>query len=117
MLQKRNIAVWIILSIVTCGIAGLVWMAAVTKDVALLKKDVNYRNGATVVLLAIVTCGIYALYWYYVTSQDIAGVDKDKKDNSIINVLLAFFGLAIVSMALMQNQINTVIDAQTSAKQ
>jgi hypothetical protein len=116
MLQKRSIPVWIILSIVTCGIAGWVWIAGVTKDVALLKKDVNYRNGATVVLLGIVTCGIYFWYWYYVTSQDITAVDPKKQDNAVVNLILAIFGLSIVSLALVQNQINQVIDAKASKK-
>ena len=116
MVQKKNIAVWVILSIFTLGIGSLVWMAGVTKDTALLKKDVNYRNGATVVLLSIVTCGIYALYWYYVTSQDLKMVDPNKTDNALVNLLLGIFGFGLISIALMQNQINLITDAKSSKK-
>lgn len=116
MIQKRSLPVWIILSIVTCGIGSLVWMAGMTKDVAMLKKDVNYRTGATVVLLSLVTCGIYTLYWYYVTSQDLKTVDPEKRDNSVVNLVLGIFGFGIVSIALMQNQINQITDAKANKK-
>jgi len=111
MVQKRSLAVWVILCLLTFGIGFFVWMAGITRDVATMRKDSGYRAGATVVLLSIVTFGIYTLYWYYVTSQDIAKLDSQKQDNSVVNLVLGIFGFGIVSMVLMQNQINRIATA------
>ena len=61
-IKKRNIAVCIILSIVTCGIYGLYWLYQLTEDTNALTGDANATSGGMVILLSIVTCSIYL--WY-----------------------------------------------------
>ena len=50
MVKERNIVTAIILSIVTCGIYGIVWMIGITDDAAYLNDDKNMK-GVTVFLL------------------------------------------------------------------
>ena len=70
------------------------------------------KSIATVVILTIVTCGIYGWVWLYKAGEK---VDKIKELNgeapsssSVIYLLLAIFGLAIVAYALIQSELNKV---------
>ena len=70
-------------------------------------------SGGLVVLFSIITCGIYGLYWYYTAAGKVGEVqefDRRPRDSSlgILYLLLALFGFSIVSMALMQNELNKV---------
>ena len=58
MIERRNIAVCIVLTLVTCGIYGIYWIVCLTNDVNTVSGDVNGTSGGMVVLLTIVTCGI-----------------------------------------------------------
>ena len=114
MIQKRGIAEVIILSLVTCGIYGLYWLYAMSKDIKTYLDDETIDPGVEL-LLTIVTCGIYGIYWYYkfgkliCTCQEKAGIAVE--DNSVVYIILAVFGLGIVNVGLIQNAMNLVIDA------
>ena len=45
MIQKRNIAMYIILSIVTCGIFGIYWFICLTDDSKLAANDNESASG------------------------------------------------------------------------
>ena len=64
-MKQRNIAVSIILTIVTCGIYGLVWMAMLNDELSAVSGRPNATSGGMVVLFSIITCGIYGIYWAY----------------------------------------------------
>lgn len=71
MIQQRNIAVCIILSIVTCGIYGLYWLVCLTNDTNTAAGTTDGTSGGMVLLLTIVTCNIYSLYWGYKQGEKI----------------------------------------------
>lgn len=114
-MKKREIVLCIILSFVTCGIYGLVWLAFMANDLKELANEPDKMSGGMVVLLSIVTCGIYMFYWYYQAGKS---VEKAKymrnmsTDNSsgVIYMVLAIFGLSIISMGLIQNEINNMVE-------
>ena len=109
-IQQRNIALWIVLSIITCGICGIVWLYFIVEDVKTLTGDTEGMNGALVIILGIVTCNIYLLYWFYKTGQAIDDVAVKEGNASgsrgILYLLLSFFGLGIINYALIQNELN-----------
>lgn len=112
-IQKRDIAIAVILSIVTCGIYQFYWIYKMTEDTDYYSGD-NSMNPATTVILSIVTCGIYLYYWYYKTGKLIS-LGKQRwgmvsSDNSLLYLLLGIFGFGIVSMCLMQNELNELYD-------
>ena len=41
MIERRNIAVCIVLTLVTCGIYGIYWIVCLTNDVNTVSGDVN----------------------------------------------------------------------------
>ena len=113
-IQERNIALYIVLSIVTCGIFGIYWYICLNDEINMVSKEQNPTSGGVVFLLSLVTCGIYGIYWCYcmgkrlATAQQLAGKTPDTS-LSTIYLLLSIFGLSIVAWALMQNELNTLI--------
>lgn len=110
-IQARDIATAIILSIVTCGIYNIYWFIKQVDDVNRAANDQSAFSGVVTFLLGFVTCGIYSLYWYYQAGKKIAYAQQVRglpvKDNlELLYLLLGLFGFGIVSMALIQNDLN-----------
>ena len=109
--KKRNIGVCILLSIVTCGIYGIVWVVQMVDELNAAANEPNATSGITVFLLSLVTCDIYGLYWLYKAGQQVnraktaRGMTVDS-NISILYLILGIFGLSIVSYALLQNELN-----------
>lgn len=104
--MNRNIAVCIILSILTCGIYGIYWMYTLNQYAAYSCPQEWNTDGLVVILLNIITCGIYGIYWNYKMGKAYSRINGGS-DNSLLFVLLSIFGLSIVNWAIMQNDINT----------
>ncbi len=111
MIKERNIAVSIILSIVTCGIYGIYWYITLTDDASRANDDPNF-TGVKSFLLTLVTCGIYSIYWNYKIGKEMYeanqkhGIAAD--DKSVLYLILSIFGLSIITYCLVQNELNTL---------
>lgn len=109
-MAKRSVATAIILSIFTCGIYGIIWMISLSNEVSAFNGE--NQEGGMEFLLSIVTCGIYYYYWNYKMGQKLVRAKQRAgqyaQDNSVLYLILAIFGLSIVSMALMQSQANEI---------
>ena len=77
MLEKRNIAVEIILSIVTCGIYAIVWFIRLTNDVKSAAGDEKFQSGGVAFLLTLITCGIYGIIWMISINDDVNSILMD----------------------------------------
>ena len=73
--EPRNIAIAIILTIVTCGIYGIYWFIVLTNETNEAACEPNGTSGGIAFLLTLVTCGIYGFYWAYKQGEKI---DKAK---------------------------------------
>ena len=118
-MEKRNLALYIVLSIVTCGIFSLIWLVMLVDDIRELANEKDGMSGGTVLVLSIITCGIYAIIWYYQAGKSLAKIKAMRNmpgDSSmeIVYLLLGIFGLGIVSLALIQNEVNNIIDVSMS---
>lgn len=108
MIQERNIALCIVLSIVTCGIYGIYWFICLSNDTN-TAANVDGTSGGVAFLLSIITCNIYGLYWAYKQGEkiDIAKVNRGiPSNNSGILYLILCLIVPIVAWALMQNELN-----------
>lgn len=109
MVKNRSVALYIILSIVTCGIFALYWFVCLADDTNTLSGNQG-TSGGVALLLSIVTCGIYGLYWVYKLGESLDTVDaangKQQKNRAIIFLVLNLLGLGIVTFALAQSSIN-----------
>ena len=110
MIERRNIAVCIVLTLVTCGIYGIYWIVCLTNDVNTGSGDVNGTSGGMVVLLTIVTCGIYGIYWAYKQGEKLDFTKNNRgipsSNSGVLYLILQIFGFGIIAYALMQNELN-----------
>ena len=111
-LSPRNIGVCIILSIVTCSLYMWYWLYKLAEDLNNASEEKNPTSGAMLILLTIVTCNIYGWYWLYKAGQQVNSAKKLRNmqpdsNAGIIYLVLAFFGLNVVSYAIIQNELNT----------
>lgn len=111
MIQKRDIVVSILLSIVTCGIYGIYWFITLTDDASKVNDDPDF-NGVKAFLFTLITCGIYGIYWAYKMGKEIYEANQKRgnnvSDNSTLYVILSIFGFSIVVYCLAQNDLNTL---------
>ena len=119
-IQKKDIAMCIILSIVTCGIYGIIWFISLTYDVKKASEDQTLPTGGTAFLLTLVTCGIYGIYWAYRIGQGINAARAKRgmavnDSNPILYLVLELFGLAIVTYCLAQNELNSMATTEPSS--
>ncbi|MBQ3583693.1 MAG: DUF4234 domain-containing protein [Lachnospiraceae bacterium] len=109
MVKEKNIATCVILSLVTCGIYGIIWFVALQDDVNTLTGDFK-TSGGMAFLLTLVTCGIYGIWWMYNQGSRIDSIKESRGipagNNGILYLILSILGLGIVSYCLMQNELN-----------
>ena len=110
MVEQRNVALCVILTIVTCGIYGIYWFICLVNDLNYATGDVQSPSGGIVFLLDIVTCGIYGLYWCYKAGDKLDRIKQQwgipSSNTGILYLILSLLGLDIVVWALVQNEVN-----------
>ena len=108
-IKKRNIVTAIILSIITCGIYMIYWAIMLAKE-AVSVNDSN-DNGLVEILLMI----FLPFLGFFLAEQKLAKGCAAKgiahNDNSILYLILGLVGLSIVNFAMMQNDLNKIVDA------
>ena len=112
-IKNRSIALCIILTIVTCGIYGIVWIINVADDLNMASGYDGDTSGGMVFLLTLITCGIYGLYWYYKCGEKVSVIRQrqglpESGSNGILYLVLSLFGLSIISLCLIQSELNNV---------
>ncbi len=112
MIQRRDILVSIILTIVTCGIYGLYWYACIVNDINTLYGDPNAKSGLVVVLLTIFTCFIYGYIWAYRTGEKVDQIKTNRGipagNGGILYAVLFICTGGIIAYAIIQNEINNL---------
>ena len=113
MMMKRDLSVSVALTIVTCGIYGLFWFLCLHKDTQKLSGKTSCSAGVAF-LLRLLTCNIYGLIWVYQRGKLIREAYQkrghDKFEYSELYLLLSLIGLEVVSYALIQRELNKIID-------
>ncbi len=113
--EKRNIALCIVLSIVTCGIYGIYWWYVIAR-VFYNSRTPNAldMSPGLLILLNIVTCGFFGIYVFYKWGKQSPEIfyqyGQPQEDKSILYLVLAIFGLQIINIALIQNDFNSLAD-------
>lgn len=107
-IAPKNIGITILLCFVTCGIYSFYWLYCLVRDVKIVTGEGNDGVVLEFILLAFVP--FYNLYWLYTRDQKLFEAGKSYgvsvSDNAILYLLLAVFGVGIVSYALLQNDLN-----------
>lgn len=114
-MQRRDLVVCIILTLVTCGIYGLVWRYNIGMDIARARGD-NQPQPITDLLLTVITCGLWGFVVSYRWAQllnEVAAKNGRRVDDNFptLCLVLAIFSYGLVDVALMQNLLNDMADA------
>lgn len=109
---RRDIAICIILSVVTCGIYGLYWYYKLIGELNVAAPDDDSPSAITVLLLTIITCGIYGCYWLYKAGNRLDNIrqlnGEAPSSLGLLFVILSICQLAIADYCLIQNELNKI---------
>lgn len=108
--DKRSVALSVILTLITCGLYGFVWLYQLLQT--LYRVNNQASSAALDIVLSIVTCGIWSIYLGYKMGKLESGAYRAHglpfRDDSILYVILAIFGLSIINWAIIQSNINSI---------
>ena len=115
--KNRNIALCVVLSIITCGIYGIYWLVCLVDDLNVASGRTGDTSGGVVFLLSLVTCGIYGIYWMYKAGEKVAYIKQRNtgevdSSSSVLYLILGIIGFGIVAYALIQSELNKVATLQ-----
>ena len=115
---KSNIVQDILLSLLTCGIYAVYWRYKEFKGLNTLLEEQKY-SFVKWYLLTLLTLGIYNFFVIYGMAKDLSEIQASEgmtqsKDLPAICLILSIVGLEIVTSALLQQEINGIIDALNS---
>lgn len=111
---KKSIVLYILLSLITCGIWDLVWYYQLAKDINTLAERQNRPKGCDpvmTVLLEIVTCSLYRFYYFWKEGTTLAQISRPGYPNTDQSLLLTLLGFIcpMASLAIMQDQVNSYV--------
>lgn len=110
----RNIILYILLTLVTCGIFEFIWLYMIASDLNKLnaqKGKAPLGEPILVVILSIFTCGIYTVYYLWKAGNAVYDLsDHRLSDNSTLLALLGLF-LTPASLAILQDQMNALVES------
>lgn len=110
-INKRNIAVCIILSIVTLGIYSIYWTYLMIKNIRMLQND---NRSCTGEMLCYIFVPFYSWYWWYTRGERVKKSFDEHNcratGSGVLYLILCIFGFPIINMALMQNDFNSFED-------
>jgi len=107
-----NIALDVVLSVITCGIYWFFWQARQMRAINYLLGQERY-NFWLWFFLTLITCGLYNIYYEYYMAQGIVEAQDARnyprsKDLPVLSLILTIIGLNIVTDAIQQNEINKI---------
>lgn len=112
--KEKSLLLYVILSIVTCGIWQWYWIYAMAKDVNELAAAQNKPQGCdplVALLLSIVSCNLYTIYFFWKEGKVIASLDYPKyrtSDDSTVMAIVSIFA-PVVSSVILQNDLNDIV--------
>ena len=111
-IQKRDPLVQVLLCLVTCGFYGWYWVVKMNDEINAVSNHPEAPNGVMVIVYSLLTCGIYSLIWLYNMGKRIEEAKAARGQASggsagTTYLVLAIFGLGIVSMFLAQQELNS----------
>ena len=108
-----NIPMYILLTIVTCGIFNLYWnyKQMETCNYMLKREEFNF---VAWFFLSIITCGIYHIYYQYKMGSSIVEIQHQRNayqnpNLPILSVVLTVFAMSFVTDLIHQLEINKLL--------
>jgi len=113
--EKRDPIMVIVFGILTCGIYMYFWVYQTSLEIKNALGGREDINPTLDVVLSIFTCGLYVIYLAYRYPQLLLELQdktaQPRNDITTISIILAICGLGIVSLFMIQTELNKVWDA------
>lgn len=117
MIKTRSFIAYLLLSIITCGIYGIIYWYQFNEDVNTICEGDGRTtsNYIVVLLLSIITCGIYMWVWYYKEADRLYCIapkyDTTVSEDGTKVILFMILGLIIaigpfIGMYILTSNIN-----------
>ena len=103
-IKERNIVTAVLLTLVTCGIYGIYWIVMMTKEAVSVKDPADNAILEIVLMLFLPFLGIFLLEKKFAEGCAARGIAHT--DNSVLYLILGLFGLGIVGICMLQNDLN-----------
>ncbi|MBQ7661299.1 MAG: DUF4234 domain-containing protein [Clostridia bacterium] len=108
-INKRKIAVCILLTIITCGLYQIYWDYLLVKNIRAIKKDESSCVGE---MLCLIFVPAYSFYWWYTRANTVkyefTKHSYSFNSNSVLFLILEIFRLGIFSRIIMQSDFNSL---------
>lgn len=108
----RSVLLYLLLSIVTCGIFEIVWLYLIASDINKLcarKGRPTLTDPILVVIFSLLTCQIFSVYYFWKAGNTVYELsDRRLSDNSVVLAILGVF-LQPAALAILQDQINSLV--------
>lgn len=113
MRNQRSIPMYIILSLVTCGLFALYWFVVLTDETNEVSGETQLAGGVVALILTVITCGIYGWYWAYKMGEKVdiikSRTGKPAGNTGILFIILQVLGLGVIVYALAQDALNHAV--------
>ena len=103
-IKQRNIATCILLTLITCGIYGIYWIIMLAREAVSVKDPADSGILEIVLMLFLPFLGIFLAEKKFAEGCADKGIAHT--DNSILYLILSLVGLGIVSICILQNDLN-----------
>ena len=111
-ISKRNIALAIVLTIITGGVYAYYWQYKLIKNTRVVQGTTGSCVGE---FLCFMFVPFYALYWWFTRGNSVEQILSKQgyhtSGSGILYLILSFFGLQMVSMAIAQYDFNGLPDS------
>ena len=101
----RSVALWVVLSILTCGICCYIWYGMLVNDINESIEDDWDTSGWLAVILSIITCNIYTIFACYKMGKKL---ETSGNDFSVLVAIISLF-IPLISIAIIQDKVNTIL--------
>ena len=120
-IQKRDIALSIVLTVITCGIYGLYWMYKLTNEIHALSGKPRTVDGGTAVLYTILTCSLYFYYWLYKIGGELVelrrenGLPPDSVSNKTYTIVTIIMTIIYIVFTMLEYTFQFILSAAAEA--
>jgi hypothetical protein len=107
--EERSVVTAILLTLLTCGIYGLVLLYKIGDELNAHEGKGRINPGVDL-LLTFVTCGLWGIYLMYHYPRVLHDITREENrpivDIAVPCLVLSIFGFQIVSLAILQGELN-----------
>ncbi len=105
-IKQRNLVTCILLSLITCGIYGIYWIIMLAREAVSVKDPADSGLLEIILMLFLPFIGMFLAEKKLAEGCAAKGIPHD--DRSIIYLILGLVGLGIISVCMMQNDLNHI---------